>query len=50
MIIDNPPFNSFGPDTMPQLAQVVDALESDRGVGSAATLHVGDSGECQSVR
>jgi len=29
VIIDNPPFNIFGPDTMPQLAQVVDALESD---------------------
>jgi enoyl-CoA hydratase/carnithine racemase len=29
VIFDNPPFNIFGPDTIPQLNEVVTALESD---------------------
>jgi enoyl-CoA hydratase/carnithine racemase len=29
VIIDNPPFNIFGPDSMPQLNAVVSALETD---------------------
>jgi enoyl-CoA hydratase/carnithine racemase len=32
VIFDNPPFNIFGPDTMPQLNKVVTALESDADV------------------